>query len=144
MREPMPTKIRPYPMRSGAEHDPADASGSWRRHIAKLALVMAGIEHRVRLVDQARFWPVINPPGLRQHDVAFLILAGNPIGVFGRQIAIRRIIHINQFEPVAVGDFPLVHIEQLAEVMSQPQMKTRPPCGFVALKNKSGEEAGWT
>ena len=64
---------------------------------------MARIEHRVRLFGQARFRPVINPPGLRQHDVAFLVFAGNPIGVFGRQIAIRRIVHINQFEPVPLA-----------------------------------------
>jgi hypothetical protein len=36
-------------MRSGAEHDAADPPSGWRGHIAELALVMARIEHRVRL-----------------------------------------------------------------------------------------------
>ena len=55
-----------------------------------------------------------------------------------------RMVHIDQFEPVAAGDFPLVQIEQLAEVMSQPQTKTHPPCCLVAFENKSGEKAGRT
>src|SRR5690242_16186177 len=60
VRELTPAKIRPYPMRSGAEYDPADPAGGRRRHIAKLALAAAGMEHRVRLSGQARFRPVIN------------------------------------------------------------------------------------
>src|SRR5260370_30538549 len=56
----------------------------------------------------------------------------------------RRIVQVNQFKPVAGGDFPLVQIQQLAEIVSQPQTKTHLPCCLVAFKNKSGEEASRT
>jgi len=131
-------------MGSGAKHDPSDVLGGWCRHLANLTLGVARIEHRVGLFCQRRVRPVINPPGLRQHNVPVVVFAGNPIGVFRRQIAIRRIVHIYQFKPAALGDFPLVQIQQLAEVVPQPQTKTHAPCRLVAFENKPGEELGRT
>ena len=51
---------------------------------------------------------------------------------------------IDVLEPVAAGDSPLVQIQQLAEITSQPQTQTHPPCCLVIFENESGEKAGRT
>jgi len=129
-------------MRAGAEHDPRYIFGAGRGDLAALALLTAAIKHQPGFVRQACIWPVINPTGLRYHDLAPFILTGNPVGVFRRQVTLSRVEHLQDRKPGTPARLLPDYIQQFIEIVAQPEPQADFPPVFVALDNKFGDQPG--
>jgi len=101
---------------------------------------VAAVEEAARLIGQARLRPIEHPAGPAADDLAVFGLAGEPIAVFLRHLAQLRIEHVDQAEPAAAVDMLAVEVDQLLEIVAQPQPQPERAGGLVALQHKAGEE----